>query len=64
MGFRGGSDSKESACNAGDPGPIPGSGGSPGEGNGKHVSILNWKIPCKEESGRLQSMGSLRVGHD
>ena len=28
-----GSDSKESACNAGDPGSIPGSGRSPGEGN-------------------------------
>ena len=34
MNFLGGSDSKESACNAGDPGLIPGSGRSPGEGNG------------------------------
>ena len=34
MGFRCGSDSKESACNAGDPGLIPGLGRSPGEGNG------------------------------
>ena len=25
---------------------------------------LAWKIPWKEESGRLQSMGSQRVGHD
>ena len=33
-GFPGGSDSKESACNAGDPGSIPGSRRSPGEGNG------------------------------
>ena len=32
-GFHGGSDSKESACNSGDPGSIPGSGRSPGEGN-------------------------------
>ena len=32
--FPGGSDSKESACNAGDPGSIPGLGRSPGEGNG------------------------------
>ena len=32
-GFPGGSDCKESACNAGDPGSIPGSGRSPGEGN-------------------------------
>ena len=27
-------------------------------------STLAWKIPWMEESGRLQSMGSLRVGHD
>ena len=33
-GFLGGSDSKESACNAGDPGSIPGLGRFPGEGNG------------------------------
>ena len=33
-GFPGGSDGKESACNAGDPGSIPGSGRSPGGGNG------------------------------
>ena len=29
-----------------------------------HSSILAWKIPCIEEPGRLQSMGSQRVGHD
>ena len=34
MGFSGGSDAKESACNAGDLGSIPGLGRSPGEGNG------------------------------
>ena len=34
QGFHGGSDGKDSACNAGDPGLIPGSGSSPGEGNG------------------------------
>ena len=33
-GFPGGSDNKESACNARDLGLIPGSGRSPGEGNG------------------------------
>ena len=33
-GFPGGSDGRESACNAGDPGSIPGSGRSPEEGNG------------------------------
>ena len=29
-----------------------------------HSSILAWKIPWTEEPGRLQSMGSLRVGND
>ena len=29
-----------------------------------HSSTLAWKIPWMEELGRLQSMGSLRVGHD
>ena len=29
-----------------------------------HSSTLVWKIPWMEEPGRLQSMGSLRVGHD
>ena len=29
-----------------------------------HSSILAWKIPWMEESGRLQSMGSQRVGYD
>ena len=34
MGFPGSLDGKESACNAGEPGSIPGSGRSPGEGHG------------------------------
>ena len=29
-----------------------------------HSSILSWRIPWREEPGRLQSMGSQRVGHD
>ena len=29
-----------------------------------HSSILAWKVPWTEEPGRLQSMGSQRVGHD
>ena len=37
MVFPGGSDGKESACNAGDPGLIPGSGRCPGGGNGHPV---------------------------
>ena len=34
MGFPGGLDGEDFACNAGDPGLIPGFGRSPGEGNG------------------------------
>ena len=29
-----------------------------------HSSILAWRIPWTEEAGRLQSLGSQRVGHD
>ena len=58
----GGSDSKASACNAGDLGLIPGSGRFPGEGNDS--STLAWKIPWTEEPDRLESMGLQRVGHD
>ena len=43
MGFPGGSDSKVSACNAGDPGSIPGLGRSPGEGNGNPLPISRGK---------------------
>ena len=35
-----------------------------GEGSGTHSSPPAWKIPWAEEPGGLQSMGSLRVGHD
>ena len=62
-----GSDGKASAYNAWDLGLIPGSGRSSGEGNGstlQYSNTLAWKIPWTEEPGRLQSMGSQRVGHD
>ena len=55
---------KASACNVGDPGSIPGSGRSPGEGNGNHSSIHAWKIPWMEEPGGSQSIVLPRVGHD
>ena len=64
MGFPGGSEDKASAYNAGDPGSIPGSGRSPGEGNGNPLQYFTWKILWTEEPGRLLSMGSQRVGHD
>ena len=34
------------------------------EGMATHSSIFAWRIPWTEESGRLQSVGSQRVGHD
>ena len=34
------------------------------KGMATHSSILDWTIPWIEEPGRLQSMGSQRVGHD
>ena len=54
---------KESACNAGDVGSIPGSGRSPGEGNGNSLHY-SWRIPWTEEPGGLWSMGCKRARHD
>ena len=45
MGLPGGSDSKESACNAGDPGKIPGSGRASGNENGNPL-----QYSCLENS--------------
>ena len=64
LGFPGGSDVKESSCNAGDLGSIPGSGRSPREGNDNPIQYLAWRIPWTEDPGGLQSMGLQRVGDD
>ena len=48
-GFPGGSDSKESACNAGDPGSIPGLGRSPGEGNGNPLQNSGLENPVERQ---------------
>ena len=48
-GFPGGSDRKESACNAGDPGSIPGLGRSPGEGNGNPLQYSCLEYPMDKE---------------
>ena len=64
MGFPGGLDGKQFACNAGDPSLIPGSGRSPEKGMATHSSILAWEILWTDEAGGLQSTGSQRVGHD
>ena len=61
LGFPGGLDNKESACNAGDLGSIPGLGRSPGGGNATHSRILAWEIPWIEEPGGLQSMELQRI---
>ena len=59
MDFLGGSDNKESACNAGDPGSIPGSGRSPGEGNGNPL-----QYSCLEKShGQRNLVGYSPWGH-
>ena len=47
-----------------DSGLIPGSGRSPGEGNGNPLQYSCWKIPWIEEPCRLPSIGLQRVGHD
>ena len=64
MGFPDSSVGEESACNAGDPGSIPGLGSFSGKEMATHSAILAWRIPWTEEPGGLQSMGSHRVGHD
>ena len=56
-----GLDGKASDYNAGDLGSIP---GLLEKEMAIHSNTLAWKIPWTEEPGRLQSMGSQRVGHD
>ena len=63
MDFLGGSDGKESVCSAGDLGSIPGSGRSPGEGNGNSLLYSCLDNPMNRVCG-LQSIGSQRVRHD
>ena len=62
--FPGGSDGKESACNAGDPIQFLCLEDSQEKGMARDSSILAWGIPWTKESGELQSMGSQRVGRD
>ena len=45
MGFPGSSNDKESTCNAGDPGLIPGQEDPHEKGMATHSSILAWRIP-------------------
>ena len=58
-GFPGGSDNKESACNAGDTGSIPGSGRALGEGNGNPLQYSCLENSMTGDAGGLQSTGSV-----
>ena len=64
LGFPGGSGGRESTCNAGYLGSVPGLGRSPGGGHGSPLRFLAWRIPWTEDPGGRQSMGSQRVGHN
>ena len=62
--------SRQSDCNAGDLGSIPGSGRSPGGGMATHSSILAWRIPWSQTQLKQLNMSmilewiSLHVGTD
>ena len=56
-GFPHSSVSQQSACNAGDPGTIPGSGDPLEKEMAPHSNIRAWRIQWTEEPGGLQSMG-------
>ena len=63
-GFTGGSDGKDSACNAGDLSSVPGLEDTLKKRMAAYSSILARKIQWTKEPGGLQSMASQRVGHN
>ena len=64
MDFPDGSDGKVSACNAGDPGSIPGSGRSFGEGNGNPLQYSCLENPMDRGAWQAIVYEVTRVGHD
>ena len=64
IGFPHSSVSKSSACNAGDPGSIPGSGRSPREGNGHPLQYSCPKNPMDRGAWWATVHGVARVGHN
>ena len=62
--FPSGSVGKESACNAGDQGLIPGLGGSSGEGNGNPLQYSCLENPMDRGAWQATVHGVARVGHD
>ena len=63
MGFPHSSVGKESACNTGDLGSIPGLGRSPGEGNGNPLQYSCLENPMDRGAWRAIVHGVARVGH-
>ena len=58
----GGSDGKESSCNVGDPGLVPGSGRSPEEENGNPLQYSCLENSRDRGDGQAVAYGSQRVG--
>ena len=61
LGFLGGSDGKESVCNAGDPGSIPGLVRSPGEGNGYPLQYSFLMNPMDREAWQAIVHGVAKI---
>ena len=59
LGFPGGSDNKESACNAGDSGSTLGQEEPLGKGMATHSSILAWRIPYLHVTNIMGSVGEV-----
>ena len=64
MGFPHGTVSKESACNTGDPGSIPGSGRCPGEGHGNPLQYSCLENPMDRGARRATVHRVARVRYD
>ena len=64
MGFHGGSDGKESVCNAGNPSLIPESRRSSGEGNGSPLQYSCLESSMDRGTGGYSLWGSQRIGHN
>ena len=60
MGFPGGSDGKESACNVGDLGLTPGSGRSPGEGDGNPLQYSCLENPMDRGGWQAKVRGVVK----
>ena len=64
LGFLGGSDNKESACNEGNLGSVPGLGRSSGQGHGNPLQYSCMENPMDRRAWQATVHGLARVGHD